>query len=89
VETVQSDVVESELPIVTRDSTSAVRTRRYRERKRGGAVVVSIEIEPEHVRALIDRGYLKVEPDGEGTRRVRRQAIGLAILAMIEDRRAR
>ena len=88
-ETVQTDMVNSNSSVVTRDRTSAERTRRYRERRRGGAVVVSVEVEPEHVRALIERGYLKVEPDGEGTRRVRRQAIVPAIMAMLDDKGTR
>ncbi len=39
-------------------SPSAVRTRRYRERRDRGSVVISLEVDSEKLGALVDQGFL-------------------------------
>ncbi len=39
-------------------SSSAVRTRRYRDRRDRGSVVISLEVDSEKLGALVDQGFL-------------------------------
>ncbi len=39
-------------------SSSAIRTRRYRERRDRGSVVISLEVDSEKLGGLIDHGFL-------------------------------
>lgn len=45
-------------------SPSAIRSQRYRDRKRGGVRVISVEVTGSHIRALMDNGLVSAaEPD--------------------------
>ncbi len=46
------------MPPQTTLSPSAVRTRRYRDRRDRGAVVISLEVDSEKLDALVEQGFL-------------------------------
>ncbi len=46
------------MPPQTTLSSAAIRTRRYRERRERGDIVISLEVENYKLRGLIDHGFL-------------------------------
>ena len=62
--------------------TPAERSRVYRQRRRQGAVVVSLEVQPYHADTLAEHGFL--DPDQAGSRTKVGEAIDMLLFAMIE-----
>ncbi len=46
------------MPTENNLSPSAIRTRRYRERRDRGSVVISLEVDSEKLDALVEQGFL-------------------------------
>ena len=46
------------MPPQTTLSSSAIRTRRHRDRRDRGSVVISLEVDSEKLGALVDQGFL-------------------------------
>ena len=61
-------------------SSSAIRTRRYRERRDRGSVVVTLEVDSEKLGALVDHGFLA---EGDVTNRAKvAEAVDVLLFAL-------
>ncbi len=64
-------------------SSSAIRTRRYRERRDRGDIVISLEVENYKLRGLIDHGFL-AEGDVKSRAKVA-DAVDVLLFALADD----
>ncbi len=70
------------MPPQTTHSPSAVRTRRYRERRDRGSVVISLEVDSEKLGALVDQGFLA---EGDVTNRAKvSEAVDVLLFALAD-----
>ena len=64
-------------------SSSAIRTRRYRERRDRGSVVISLEVDSNQLDALVDHGFLA---EGDVTNRAKvSEAVDMLLFALADD----
>ncbi len=63
-------------------SPSAFRTRRYRERRERGSVVISLEVDSEKLGALVDQGFL-AEADVKSRAKVS-EAVDVLLFALAD-----
>ncbi len=70
------------MPIENTSSPSAIRTRRYRERRDRGDIVISLEVENYKLRGLIDHGFLA---EGDVTNRAKiAEAVDVFLFALAD-----
>ncbi len=70
------------MPPQTTLSSSAARTRRYRDRRARGDIVISIEVENYKLRGLIDHGFLA---EGDVTNRAKvAEAVDVLLFALAD-----
>ena len=71
------------MPSDITDSPAAIRTRRYRDRRDRGSVVVTLEIEDYKLAALIDHGFL-AKADVKSRAKVA-EAVDVLLFALADD----
>ncbi len=70
------------MPTRNATSSAAIRTRRYRDRRDRGAVVINFEVEADHLECLVDQGFLAAD---EATDRAKvADALGLVLFGLSE-----
>ena len=70
------------MPPQTTLSSAAIRTRRYRERRDRGSVVISLEVDSEKLGALVDQGFLA---EGDVTNRAKvAEAVDVLLFALAD-----
>ncbi len=70
------------MPPQTTLSSSAIRTRRYRDRRDRGSVVISLEVDSEKLGALVDQGFL-AEADVKSRAKVA-EAVDVLLFALAD-----